>query len=129
MKKNKKKIATYELNAFNVHVSEDNMIIETRAKDWQLTVTNMTREYTMISYLIADSYMDSVELYCQALQMTRVIFSDATLIGDVQAMAKKHLETQEYIEAEDDDEILLEEKVLHEKSIEAVNEHIEHGKK
>lgn len=126
MKKNKK---TYQLNAFNIHVSDDNMVIETRDRDWQLTVANTTREYSMLSYLISDSYMDSVELYCQTLQIARLIFSDATLIKDIMAISNKYLESQVYVEAENDDEILLEEKVLHEKSIESINEHIEHGKK
>lgn len=129
MKKNKKNYTTHTVKAFNIHVSEDNMIIETLTKDWQLTVTNMTREYSMISYLIADNYMDSVELYCQALQTARLIFSDATLIWDIISISDKYLANQEYTEAENDDEILLEEKVLQGKNIQAINEHIEHGKK
>ena len=92
MKKNKK---TYQLNAFNIHVSDDNMVIETRAKDWRLTVANTTREYFMLSYLIADSYMDSVELYCQTLQIARLIFSDATLIKDIMAISNKYFPSNE----------------------------------
>ena len=129
MKKNKKNYTTHTVEAFNIHVSEDNMIIETRAKDWQLTVGNMTKEYGVMSYYIAENAMDLVELFCQALQTVRLIFSDATLIWDIISISDKYLANQEYTEAENDDEILLEEKVLQEKNIQAINEHIEHGKK
>lgn len=129
MKKNKKNYTTHTVEAFNIHVSEDNMIIETRAKDWRLTVGNMTKEYGVMSYYIAENAMDLVELFCQALQTVRLIFSDASLIKNVLAMTDIYLSNQQYTEAENDDEILLEEKVLQEKNIQAINEHIEHGKK
>lgn len=110
---------------FVIRITESRVDIETKAKDWKIMFSASTYEYGSILNCIKYEDFKALHLCAVALFVSRVLFRDATMIPKIFTLAeesianiaKKTPKTQQ-----PDEEILAEEKVIHEKTVESINE-------
>lgn len=134
-KKKKKQVKfsnEFKLNSggeggFTLRITESRADIETLPKDWRVMFAAGTYEYALIVYLAQKSEFASLYNCAVALYVSKTVFREASMIGAIFKAAEKANKTiAKRLEAQkpdqSDEEILSEEKALHEKTPEAVEE-------
>ena len=112
---------------FILRLTETRADIETKSKDWKVVFAQGTYEYAFMVHLAQKNSFSEIYQCAVAIYSTRVVFRDPKACTDIYklldksgkrllAAAKAKQETQS------DEEILAEEKVLHEQTPEAVAE-------
>lgn len=116
---------TTELGGFKVISDKKEVTIKSIAGDWSQTFTDKTLEYAFIISMINDGNGEIVHQIAQMLFATRLVFQDAELYKGIMTEVNKSAErinSKSNVGTQSDDEILAEQKVLHEKTVESINE-------
>lgn len=128
----KEKILQYELKRgqetiFLVRTSKAGVEFESASKDWRVSFAITTYEHAAISYLIQQKQMDAIMELVRTLFVTRMVFADAKLVKEIwQSIERSQKRLQkaenEKVGKKPDAEVLAEEKVMSEQSMESINE-------
>lgn len=118
---------TIEIGSFKFINDKKEIKIVSKSGDWMQVFRFNTREYYIMNMLINDNNTGELEIFAQTLFMTRLIFQDVELIGGFMGAiedSKNRLIAAQNAEeqTQSDEEILAEQKVLHEKTEESVSE-------
>lgn len=109
---------------FILRLTESRVDIETKSKDWKVMFAANTYEYAFIVNALKHDDTQSIHLCAIAIFSTRMVFRDASLVKDIFDLAEKSAKNivEKQPVTQSDEEILAEEKVLHEQTLESVNE-------
>jgi hypothetical protein len=109
---------------FIVKFSPKRVEAMSRSKEWSVTFTNTTYEYGMFNYMVSVSDLDVLHEAVRAMYSSRMMLHDAKLLKEfdkeLQRSVKRMSEAAN--KNRQDDIALAEEKVLHEKTEESINE-------
>lgn len=130
MKKNK--TVQFDLNG-EIRLLLNRNIVKFVSRDgkWEMSFGEGTMEYAQIVYLISKKELTSLQNLASFLFFTKLIVSNVDFCNGYNDLLKKFLEDNEVkkeVDEKEDAKILAEEKALHEKTPEAVQE-LENTKK
>lgn len=130
MKKNK--TVQFDLNG-EIRLLLNRNIVKFVSRDgkWEMSFGEGTMEYAQIVYLISKKELTSLQNLASFLFFTKLIVSNVDFCNRYNDLLKKFLEDNEAkkeVDEKEDANILAEEKALHEKTPEAVQE-LENTKK
>lgn len=127
----KKKINQYELKSgkeviFRVRTSSDGVEIESASKDFCVRYGIGTREAALVEYLLSTRAIAELTELARIQYSSRIVFSDVKTVKEfwqvIERSVKRMQVAAKEIDAKKDAIILAEEKVLHEKTPESVQE-------
>lgn len=134
-KKNKQKRFSAEFslnsgnnsNGFILRVTESSVDIETRTKDWKVTFSVGSYEYAAVVHLVGAKEFDGLYQSAVAMLAAKTVIREVSMITDIfKASDKAHKKIAARLakmkSEQSDEEILSEEKVLHEQTVESVEE-------
>ncbi|MEG1289550.1 MAG: hypothetical protein RRY36_05285 [Bacteroidaceae bacterium] len=113
-----------EFGELLIRVTPDLIDIETKNKDWKIQVSNRTKEYGFISYLINKNDMHALETQIVAMYYTRMVATDGEFLKIFMNLCHEYIKTKNpsEISEKEDAVILAEEKVMALKTPEAIEE-------
>lgn len=131
-KKQKSFSKEYELKGgkeggFILRVTDQRVDLETKDKSWKMVFSNQTYEYGFVFHMLKNESFKELHAIAVALFVTRLVCRDAAMVPEIYALADR---VQERLVAaalaakpeQSDEEILAEEKVLHEQTPESIAE-------
>lgn len=130
--RNKNKTVTFDLNG-EIRLTLNSHLVKFASKDgkWEMAFGEGTMEYAQIVFLITKKELTSLQNLSAFLYFTKLIVSDVDFCNRYNDLLKDFLKDKETVKPVDekaDKIILAEEKALHEKTPEAIQE-LEDAKK
>lgn len=110
---------------FILRITESRIDLETRAKDWKIVFAAGTYEYAYIFHMLKSQEMKGLHSIAVAIFLTRYLFRDAQMIQDMFLLSETvaaRIAARQAAPEQTDEEILAEEKALHEQTPESVRE-------
>ena len=126
----RKKVARKEVDNYVIELSDEKVVISTKAKRWKVEYYSNTAPYAMFSAMWDDN--EILETMCLYLHANLSLISDAKYVGSVLKTAMKTANAVQQaakVSKAEDDEILRETQALMEQTEEAVDKHIAAQKK
>lgn len=130
--RNKNKTVTFDLNG-EIRLVLNSHLVKFAAKDgkWEMTFGEGTMEYAQIVFLITKKELASLQNLSSFLYFTKLIVSDVDFCNRYNELLKDYLKDKKKkkpVDEKADKVTLAEEKALHEKTPEAIQE-LEEAKK
>ena len=129
-KKQKKFSREYELKGvehggFILRITDLRVDVETKNKEWKVVFSRETYEYGFIYNMLVHQDLAGLYNIAVAIFLTRILFRDVRMVEEVFQLADKvnaRIKAETPAPKQSDEMILAEEKVLSEKTPEAIRE-------
>lgn len=106
---------------FNVSIYKDGAWISDRGNTWNLFFRAGTHECGLLSYLVEKKDDAAIMTLAIAMYYSRLAFKSTIMVNAIYAAANEYA-TIKNSAKDDDAKILAEEKVIHEQTLESINE-------
>lgn len=124
--KSKNRTVTFDLNnQIKLILNKHLVKFETKDEKWEVAFGEGSMEYAQIVYLISKKDLAAMQNLSVFLIFTRLIVSDVDFCNKYSELLTEFLKDKEVekpVDKKEDDKTLAEEKVLHEKTPEAIQE-------
>lgn len=123
MRKKNLKWSIVEVEGIQVMWNDRVVIIKEKYEGYEMRFDSKTVEYGIIMYILGhDDDYKALRTLVLFLISTKLIVSSVSFRDEYNGILKKYVMSVDEPEVENDAEILAEEKVLHEGSVESINE-------
>jgi len=122
-----KKLANHDVfsgkeKIFNVSIYKDGAWMSDYGNTWKLFFRTGTYECGLLSYLVEKNDDTAIATLARTMYYSRLAFKSMAMVNAIHAAADNYAAIKDAIPNDDDAKILAEEKVMHEQTLESIDE-------